>query len=306
MKALSILIPTFNDKCLELVKALNRQCEKICSTKSEILNSYEIVVADDGSTDKATVDENSKINNLPNCIYVIKGVNTGRAAIRNFLASKAKYDTLLFIDSDMTVIRNDFIVKYLTYRDKASVIYGGYEVPEQETMADNLRYRYERACQNAHTAEKRKQHPYNDFHTSNFLIERSVMLRITFDEKYNHYGYEDVAFGIALKEAGISILHIDNPMGFCRFESNEDFIVKTEEGIRTLVEHSDEIGKYSRLIKYIYYLKKLHISNIVRCILHPLNSCMRRNLIIKNISLEILNIYKISYILEYMNSINRL
>lgn len=45
-KELSILIPTFNDICVDLVQALARQCESIQRLK------YEIIVADDGSTNE--------------------------------------------------------------------------------------------------------------------------------------------------------------------------------------------------------------------------------------------------------------
>ena len=46
---LSILIPTYNDACTQLVSDLQRQAERLG------MERYEIVVADDGSTD-ATLD----------------------------------------------------------------------------------------------------------------------------------------------------------------------------------------------------------------------------------------------------------
>ena len=41
MKELSVLIPTYNDLCTELVTTLQQQAEKLGT-------SYEIIVADDG------------------------------------------------------------------------------------------------------------------------------------------------------------------------------------------------------------------------------------------------------------------
>ena len=95
---LSILIPTCNDSCIGLVQALQAQAETLGG-------SYEIVVADDGSTDEMVLAGNAPIASLPHCRYIRREQNTGRAAIRNFLAKEAQYEHLLFIDSDMTVCR---------------------------------------------------------------------------------------------------------------------------------------------------------------------------------------------------------
>ena len=54
--ALSILIPTYNYCCLSLVESLHAQ-----ATAQDGL-SFEILVADDGSTDAATVSANRAIN----------------------------------------------------------------------------------------------------------------------------------------------------------------------------------------------------------------------------------------------------
>ena len=93
-KQLSILIPTYNDACYNLVEELHRQaCEEDID--------YEIIVADDGSTDENTIQTNARINNIPQCSYIMRNENRGRAAIRNFLAKTARYDRLLFMDCDM-------------------------------------------------------------------------------------------------------------------------------------------------------------------------------------------------------------
>ena len=100
---LSILIPTYNNVCLELVKDLQVQASLLSDF------SYELLVADDGSTDKMTVKENLAINDLENCRYIEREKNEGRAVIRNFLAKEAKYEWLLFIDSNMNVINSQYL-----------------------------------------------------------------------------------------------------------------------------------------------------------------------------------------------------
>lgn len=294
MNELSVLIPTFNDECLSLVKDLMAQCQKVFHERGE----FEIIVADDGSTDQSVKEANKAINTLDNCRIIFRKKNAGRAAIRNFLVSEASYSTLLFIDSDMTVIRQDFISKYANNWSPTNIIYGGYEVPEQKNLGNNLRYVYERACRNDHTAERRQQHPYKDFHTSNFLVPRSVMITHPLDENYRNYGYEDVAYGEEILKAGIKVSHIDNPMGFCRFESNKNFIAKTEEGLRTLVKFRSQLEGYSRLLAVVNKLEKIHVLTIVRLTLKPWLPLLRKILIGNNTNVKLFNIYKLGYLLS--------
>ena len=95
---LSILIPTYNTKCAGLVKALHRQAMQIEGLK------FEILVADDGSTNQKTTTENNReISMLPHCSYLIRPTNSGRAAIRNYLAQSASSEWLLFIDCDVEI-----------------------------------------------------------------------------------------------------------------------------------------------------------------------------------------------------------
>ena len=207
---------------------------------------YEIIVADDGSTDKAVVEENRQINALSHCRLIEQAENQGRAAIRNFLAQQAKYPWLVFIDSDMVVCREDYVRRYAETAG-AAIVDGGVVIGN--VIPGNLRSLYEKAAEHEHTLEKRQQSPYQDFHTANFMIERELMLQHTFDERFRYYGYEDVLFGKAMQQAGIPITHIDNPLSFEVFEDNEAFVRKTEEGLRTLYTFREELKGYSRLLQ---------------------------------------------------------
>ena len=239
MKELSILIPTYNDKCYQLVSDLHQQAMSLGIV-------YEIVVADDGSTDKDVLAFNRAIKTLPNCRLIERPLNSGRAAIRNFLTQQAQYSWLLFIDSDMTVCRQNFLKRYVSV--EGEVLYGGVVIGK--VTKNNLRSLYEQSKEHEHTFEKRQQSPYQDFHTANFLIRRDLMLRYPFDERFKHYGYEDVLLGKYLQQDNIQIVHIDNPLSFEIFETNEAFVSKTEEGLRTLHQFQDELRGYSRLLDF--------------------------------------------------------
>ena len=84
------------------------QCEDIEGLR------YEIIVADDGSTDKHTCHINKEILELENARYILRKENVGRAAIRNFLAKEASYEWLLFIDGDMTVLLDESCIRRLS------------------------------------------------------------------------------------------------------------------------------------------------------------------------------------------------
>lgn len=292
---LSILIPTYNDDCLQLVTQLHEQAEAITDLQ------FEIIVADDGSTRQEVVERNRQITQLTHAIYIIRCKNSGRAAIRNFLVQQAHYDRLLLIDSDMTVIRPDFISRYLQEPDDA-IIYGGYEVSANgQDLRGNLRYRYERMAAPLHTAPMRSRKPYQDFHTSNFLVSRNLFLNHPLDERFTHYGYEDVLWGKELEANAIRIRHIDNPLGFCTFEDNAAFLNKTEEAMRTLWQFRNELEGYSTLLATAQRLQRCHLAGLVRTEHRLLGWLWRRLLVGNSPSLGVFRLYKMGYYLEMKN-----
>ena len=112
---LSILIPCYNYSVNKLVQNIHIQ------TEIEKIN-YEIICAEDGSTKLFT---NSKIKKLKNVRYIINKENIGRSKIRNYLAKKAKYNWLLFIDCDSKIENKYFIKNYLNNtKFDEFVIYG--------------------------------------------------------------------------------------------------------------------------------------------------------------------------------------
>ena len=292
-KSLSILIPTYNDICVTLVRDLLDQCNDATGL------DFEILVGDDGSTSKTSIDSNRQIDTLPHCRFIRRDENRGRAAIRNFLAREAQYAWLLFIDSHMSIIDAGFIEKYLSHADGDDILYGGYRVVgDEDAHRGNLRWKYEVSCQEALTAENRAKNPYANFHTSNFCIPREVMLSHPLDERFTHYGYEDVLYGKTLKEAGIHIRHINNPVGFGRFEDNVKFLHKTEEALHTLHQFREEIGDYSRMLTIIKKIKHYHLLWIPRYLHIPLRPLLRRNLTGKHPSLKAFNLYRMGEFLR--------
>ena len=290
MAGISVLIPTFNQPCLELVSQLQTQLEQAAV-------AYEIIVADDGSTNERTVEANLGIATLARCQYIVRKENAGRAAIRNFLAQEAQYDLLLFIDSDMSLVDDQYIRRYLA-ADCDSVLDGGVRiVGDEDEWRGNLRYLYEKAEEPHHTAPERQRTPYQHLHTANLLIRRELMLKYPFDERFRHYGYEDVLLGKTLRRHRVAIKHIDNPLGFSTFEANADFVAKTEEGLRTLYEFREDLRGYSRLLTLVSGIHIPLVKSMIRWMHRLAGPAVRRNLCSMHPRLFLFKLYKLGYYL---------
>ena len=284
---ISILIPTFNDDCRGLVGSLISQAERIKGLE------WEILVADDASTNTAVVEANSTIGKLEGCRYIRRSTNTGRSVIRNFLAQEARGEWLLFIDADRSIVRNDFLKAYIASTDYAEVICGGYQVLKGPD--GNLRYLYEHAAEKNNSVKQRLKHPYHNFCASSFMIKRNIFLQYPFDSRFYKYGYEDVLLGRELSEAGITITHIDAPIGFLEYESNAYFLKKAEEAMETLYQFRDSLQGYSPILRVASRLQGNLLGTIFQKIFKWKRKAWEANLVSNKPSLFIFKLYKLGY-----------
>lgn len=278
---LSVLIPTYNYTCYKLVQDLHEQ----------LLHSgieYEVIVMDDGSRDQVSIIANRKINELVGCQYIYNKDNVGRAAIRNRLADAATGEWLLFMDSDARVVRKDFIARYIAaIQDNTSVVCGGLVFPEIcLDPARQLRWRYERN----YTAEFGTIS--QNFRTSCFMIRKRVINKVCFDESYTGYGFEDMKFGMDLSSKGYQIYNIDNPIECGDIDTNEAYLKKTEESLKTLKLHNQELSD-SRLLCFIEKHRILsYIIMLIYCMFRPM---LKNNLLGPNPNMKYYAIYKLGY-----------
>ena len=285
---LSILIPVYNSDCRQQVTALSHQAETIEGLRCEI------VVADDGSDDVALQGINAELSALPNVRYIRREQNVGRAAIRNYLAHEARYEWLLFMDGDMAIPSDTFLKKWVE-ADVKEVAYGGYVVGEGSRSS--LRFIYEKENEPMHRATERRKRPHQHFHTCNFLIRRDLMLANPFDERFRHYGYEDVLFGKQLNKNDVKIEHVDNPAGFFDFEDNVHFVNKTEEGLRTLHVFRKDLRGYSQMLTFVDGIHLGVVRWCIRCWHRLFGALERRNLCGNSPSLRLFKLYKLGFFL---------
>ena len=273
-KMLSILIPIYNYNVSNLVKELHKQ-----ATKLKI--NFEILLVDDFS--KKYKEENRKLKDLQNIKYEELNENFGRAKIRNYLAKKAKYENLLFLDCDAKIIKNNFIEKYIENKDK-QVVCGGTSYSSQKPEEDYLLHWTYGHKREILPIEKRKKSPYAGFKTFNFFIKRNIFEKIKFDEKIKTYGHEDTIFGNKLKQNKIFIQHIDNPAEHIGLEKNDIFIKKMLNSVSNLhklyqlYQTEKEIFNNIKLMKYFFYLKKFYFCNPLKFIFEIFNGLVIRKL----------------------------
>lgn len=100
MMKVSVIIPTYNEE--DVIKGCLKSLDK------QNYKDFEVIVVDDGSTDKTL----ERIQDTKYKIQIFKQGHKGAGAARNRGAKHAKGDILVFIDADMTFDKN-FIKKLI-------------------------------------------------------------------------------------------------------------------------------------------------------------------------------------------------
>ena len=296
---LSVLIPTYNYDCTQLVNDLFTLFDTIDE-------DVEIIVGDDCSTRVDVSTALRTLNELPHCQCIRLQQNVGRSAIRNYLAQQARGEWLLYLDSDGGIVSKDFLKNYWEVRDKAMVIEGSIIHPPHCPAPNlSLRYYYEKSAEPMFTAAERNKEPYACFRTFNFMVRRDVMLRVPFNERFHRYGYEDILFGINLQNQGVSVLHIDNPLMNLDIETNAVFLNKVNEANTTLIEFYDELRLNSRIVHSYELLVKWHIEPMVRTLFKCVQSLIIKQLLSSKPSVFLFNCYKLGNFSCLMKSKNK-
>lgn len=303
---LSILLPSYNNVCVSLVQVLQRQADALRGKLDKPFR-YEIIVADDCSTDAACIDANRVIGDMLHCRYLRMEQNVGRAQIRNVLISESRGDYVLLIDSDLFLCDDNYLYKYAT--STADVVYGGTRIGGEglamvdneantENLKGNLRYIYEKKVEPSHRAVFRQLRPNQEISVCNLYARRDIMKAHPFDSRFKAYGYEDVLFGKRLAESGIEVTHIDNPVLINEFEPNSVFVKKTEEAILTLCRFEQDLEGYSNLKTKVTTLGRYIPLSLFRLWHRIMKNKEKRNLTGSKPSLLLFKLYKLGFFLE--------
>lgn len=228
MWALSVCIPIYNSDVRTLVNTL---CTQIAALPQATID---IVLIDDASHAKYQA---CNLFSSPFVHYVQLEQNIGRARIRNAFLKHTTADYLLLIDGDSTVQDPLFLKKYADFltQQPIDVLVGASVYQSQKpNRSYRLRWLYSTKRESLDYIS-RTQRPHAGFKTNNFVVRRSVLQQIPFEERLTGYGHEDTLLGLQLSAHHISIAHIDNPVWNLSLDRNADFLNKTESALNNLI-----------------------------------------------------------------------
>ncbi|MCH2022836.1 MAG: glycosyltransferase family 2 protein [Saprospiraceae bacterium] len=290
---LSILIPVYNFDIRKLVRQLHQQ--------GLLLDiPFEIICIDDASLKEYT-ELNTSVKNLEHTSFEVLEKNIGRSKIRNYLATKSKFNWLLFMDCDSLPVNSNYLHNYSKHLNLDRVVYGGRvyknNAPKDKRMLLHWHYGKQREENNA---SKRNIRAYRSFMTNNFLITKKTFFDIQFNEELNEYGHEDTFFGLELKKKNISILHLDNPLEHIGLENNSVFIKKSEQAIQNLYLLYQNYGlkKDVKLLNYFITVNKYYFDKLILLLYKITKKQILSNLNSNKPKLKFFDFYKLGYMLE--------
>lgn len=292
---LSILIPCYNYDCSELVSALYKQATTLRAR--EPLFDFELILADDASTNKQTIAANVAACTPPECRISQREKNVGRAKNRNAAFAESKGEWLLIIDCDAQVVTDDFIERYWNDRHKADVVCGMLLTPATAPRGHELRHRYELQAERRglRSVENRTRHPFAHFTVFNALLHQPVIGASLFDERCDEYGFEDTLLGFRLQAAGASILHTDNALLHKGINSNKSFLENTEASLRLLHRLNEPLLRKTRVVKATEKARKWYLLPFIRLMFQMTHTLLKKNLLGHSPSLFLFNLYKLGY-----------
>jgi glycosyltransferase involved in cell wall biosynthesis len=200
---LSIIIPTYN-RAEKLEKTL-----EYLHTQSLSLESYEIIVVNDGSTDQ-TEELLKKWTAKSSVVHALHQKNAGQGVARNHGLKKAEGEVVLFIGDDIYATEN-FLLSHVRFHqdhpEENAACLGITEWEEPSTPFMN--WLTHGGPQFAYDKLKSGQEAsFWFFYTSNLSLKTSLLIKESFDEDFKGYGWEDIELGYRLhKNADLKLIY---------------------------------------------------------------------------------------------------
>lgn len=193
--SISVVICTYNRP-----ERLSRTVEAVARQKG--IDEAEVVVVDDGSDgDFKAIERNwrTKLN-----FRYIKIRHKGRAGARNRGVKAAEGRRVILLDDDV-VVRPKWLERHVAVQDPKLAVLGPYPIGKPRRGAkpyppllarhvDPVRFDRIENCEDA---------GFKFFATGNLSLDREFFLELGgFDERFKHYGWEDIDFGYRFERAG--------------------------------------------------------------------------------------------------------
>ena len=290
---LSVCIPVYNYDVRPLVSDLHRQI-LVLSSPAELL------ILDDAS-DPEFQQLNRELSGLEHVRYEELELNAGRSRIRNLLARKARFPWIIFMDCDSETPDDQYLQRYLDETREMAVVCGGRSYLPGPPADDTYLHWLYGIRREVRTAEERSSNPHLSFMTNNFMIPKSILQRIPFNENIKGYGHEDTLLGFELMKNKVPVRHIENPLLHIGLQGNQEFLDKSREGVKNLafinnyLDDGAELTKMVRLLRGFRILKRLGLCGAFAHVFRTLQKPLEANLTGPKPRLKFFDIYKLGY-----------
>lgn len=203
---ISVIIPTYNryESLKKVLAALENQ-----SLPKE---SFEVIVVDDGSTDKTRRAVTRFMSNSSMHLKYINQPNRKQGAARNNGLNYATMPLVAFIGDDI-IPDFDFLKTHLRRHNHENingklVVIGHTKWSNDLKVTPFMEYIHEYGHQFGFSIMNNiNDLPFNFFYTSNISLSREFLQDqdVVFDESFETYGWEDIELGYRLKNQGMRL-----------------------------------------------------------------------------------------------------
>jgi len=238
---ISVIIPTFNRWNILL------QC--ISALKEQTLDpsSYEVIVIDDGSTDKAY-----KTFISPNLRYLHQE-KKGPASARNLGIRQARGRILVFLGDDIIASKNLLEEHLCFHKEKFQgenfACLGYITWPREFQTTQFLHFMGNWGQFLFEEISHEEELNYNYFYTSNISLKKIFLDKknLFFDENFKDAAWEDIELGYRLEKEGLKIIFNRNATSFHNhyptFESAINRMETSGKSLLTLLKKWPELSK---------------------------------------------------------------
>lgn len=238
----SILVPVYN------VEKYLKQC--LDSILSQTFTDYEVILADDGSTDSSGKICDEYVKKYPDKIKVFHKENEGLLLTRRFSLKKAQGEYIVFVDSDDYVSPDllQVLDQNFTKHGCDMVIYNfnRFVDGEDELTSPSIPYADETIFEGDSKTELCKQYILK--HTFVNMWVKSVKREIVdIDADYTKWNVargEDIIQSFALFDNASKILFIDNKLYYYRKNEGSVTLKVALKDYKSFLTHSEKTFQY--------------------------------------------------------------
>ncbi len=201
---ISVVIPTYNRLPI-LKKCLDALENQILNDK---IQNFEIVIVDDGSTDKTVSWLRNNFETYPH-LRLFEQSHGGPALGRNLGVERSRGDIIVFIDSDLVVDRY-FLINHVDSLFQAWKKLGNRRCFTYGSVINTSNFNYPNS-----EPFKLQDLSWAYFATGNVAIDKNVLeISGLFDTSFRLYGWEDLELGERLRNMGVKLIKCPKAIGY--------------------------------------------------------------------------------------------